>query len=120
MHQVFTIRQRFWMHQVFTIRPFWMRQVLTIRQRFWMRQVFTIRQRFWMRQVFAIHQRFEGANVFGYANVFVYTVFAAPIFLYIFLHSYLICANNFNWHKYFEAFRLRLFCCSNDYVLCIS
>jgi hypothetical protein len=35
--------------------------------------------------------------------------FAVPIFLYMFLHPHLVCINNFDWRKYFETFRLRLF-----------
>jgi hypothetical protein len=64
------------MRQGFGIRQgFWMRQCFCIRQGFWMRQCFCIRQGFWMRQCFCIY-------------------FAAPIFLCIFLHSCLVCANN--------------------------
>ncbi len=81
-------RQRFWMRQVFSIRQrFWMRQVFSIRQRFWMHQIFSIRQRFWVRQCFCIRRVFQGAPMFC-------IYFAAPIFLYIFLHSYLVCDNN--------------------------
>ncbi len=33
----------------------------------------------------------------------------APMFLYIFFGAYIfVCANNFNWRKCFEIFRLRL------------
>jgi hypothetical protein len=62
-----------------------MRQGFGIRQRFWMRQVYNIRQRFWIRQVFSIRQLD--------ALIFLYIVCGAHI-LYIFLHSYLVCANN--------------------------
>jgi hypothetical protein len=69
------------MCQVFTIR-----QVFGIRLIFWMRQVFTIRLIFWMSQVFTIRQVFTRRQCF-------YLFFSA-IFLYIFLHSYLVCADN--------------------------
>jgi hypothetical protein len=42
--------------------------------------------------IFLCAKFLASANVFGWANVFVY--FEAPIFLYIFLHSYLVCTNN--------------------------
>jgi hypothetical protein len=48
-----------------------------------MPKVFTIRQVFSIRQVFARRQYFC-------------VYFAAPIFLYIFLHFCLVCANNLN------------------------
>ncbi len=79
--QVFSIRQRFWIRQVF-----WMRQCFWIRRVFWMRQCFWIRRVFWMRQCFWIRR------VFWTRQCFVY--FTALTFLYIFLRSYLVCANN--------------------------
>jgi hypothetical protein len=88
MRQVFTRRQ------VFTIGlRFGMRQVLSIRQVFTRRQVFTIRLRFGMPQVFGIHQVFTRRQCFWMRQCFC-IYFAAPLFLYIFLHLYLVCANN--------------------------
>jgi hypothetical protein len=88
MRQTFSICQRFWMRQSFSIHQnFGCSQTLSIRQRFWMRQTFNICQRFWMRQAFRIRQRFWMRQ-----TLCIY--FAVPIFLRIFLHFYLICANN--------------------------
>ncbi len=76
LRQHFCRRQYFSMRQGFAIRQrFWMRQCFSIRRRFRRGQCFCIRQGFWMHQCFCIY-------------------FAAPIFLCIFLHSYLVCANN--------------------------
>ncbi len=113
-------RQRFWRRQVFNIRQrFWIRQVFSIRQRFWIRQVCSIRQRFWMHQVFTIRQRFWRRQCFWMSQCFC-IYFAEPIFLCIFLHSYLVCANNLIGTDILRLFRSRLFCCGNDYVFCVS
>ncbi len=80
--RVYTVRQFFSRSAYFSCCAniggrlvFPVRQHFCRRKHFSMRQVFSIRQRFWMRQCFCIY-------------------FAAPIFLCIFLHSYLVCANN--------------------------
>jgi hypothetical protein len=60
--------------------------VFSIRLIFGMRQVFTIRQVFSIRLIFGMRQVFTRRRYFVY--------FAAPIFLYIFLHFCLVCADN--------------------------
>ncbi len=72
-------------------------------------------------KVFGCANVFVSAKVFGCANVFC-VYFSTPIFLCIFLHSYLVCANNLIGANVFEVFRLKLiivamimYCVFQDY-----
>jgi hypothetical protein len=67
---------------------------------------------------------FEGANVFVPAKVFGCANFFVNIsgaYIFVYFSAFLFRMHRkCNWRKYFETFRLRLFCCSDDYVLCVS
>jgi hypothetical protein len=51
--------------------------------------------------------------------MFLYIFFSACLYLCIFLHSYLVCANNLIGANVLR-FIGKIDYCSNDYVLCVS